>query len=231
MSNPLVSVIITVRNGERFLAAALESVRRQDYEPYELIVVDGQSKDRTAEMARAAGARHVMQTGSGVSDGYNLGVRSATGGYIAFLSHDDVWMPEKLGIQMAHMRRHPELLYTVTRFRWFLEPGCGIPPGFKKSLLQGDYVGRIMETLVARREAFERVGLFETRMKIASDVDWFSRAQDLKVPMAVLPQVLLHKRVHDTNLSIQPATGNPELLVAMRDSIRRKRQAAAGGTP
>jgi glycosyltransferase involved in cell wall biosynthesis len=231
VSNPLVSVVLPVKDGERFLAEAVESVRAQDYRPLELIVVDGGSADRTAAIARSfPEVRYVEQPDRGVARAWNLGLAHARGPVVAFLSSDDRWTPDKLSRQVGHLGSHPELLFVVGLFRYFLEPGHALPPGFNPGLLGRDLVGRVMETLVARREAFERVGPFNPEFRVAEDVDWFARAKDLGVPMAVVPQVVLHKRVHDRNLSADAAVNTPLLLRALRASVRRQqgRPGAAG---
>ncbi len=229
MSNPLVSVVMAVRNGERFLASAIESVLAQDYRPLEIVLVDGQSTDRTPQIARSFDlVRYVYQTGTGVADAYNLGVASAQGDFIAFLSCDDLWTPDKLSTQMEAMLADPSLEFTVARVRFFLEPGSSIPPGFRKELLEGDHVGVIMETLVARRAVFDKVGEFDPSMPIGNDVDWFARARDMGVHSAVIPKVLLHKRIHDTNLSLSGPANNQDLMRALRASILRKRMQRQG---
>lgn len=223
-SQPLISTILIVKNGERFLASAIESVLAQTCPPLELIVIDGHSTDRTAEIARSYPlVRTVLQRGKGVADAYNQGIEEARGPLVAFLSHDDLWTPDKLQVQTNYLLAHPETQYTIAMIRFFLEPGHTIPPGFRKELLVGEHVGRIMETLVARREVFDRVGLFDDRFAVANDVDWYARASDLSIPMAIIPQVLLHKRVHNTNTSLGPLSSNRELLATLRSSVARKR--------
>lgn len=77
--SPLVSVIVIVRNGERFLAAALESIVAQSYRPLEILVVDGDSTDRTVEIAvpSFASVRYLPQPDSGISNAYNFGIAQA----------------------------------------------------------------------------------------------------------------------------------------------------------
>ena len=78
MTGPLVSVIIAVKNGERYLTSAIKSVLNQDYHPVEIIVVDGQSEDRTAQIAKSFGqVRYILQVNKGISDGYNVGINVA----------------------------------------------------------------------------------------------------------------------------------------------------------
>jgi hypothetical protein len=67
-------------------------------------------------------------------------------------------------------------------------------------------------------------------MALAEDADWYARANDHKVPAAVIPEVLLHKRIHNANASSDAQTSNRELLKAMRRSVERKRGRAASET-
>lgn len=230
MNSHSVTVIIPVKNGERFLAQAINSVLEQDYRPFEIIVVDGQSVDRTAEIAQSfQEVRYIYQIRHGIADAWNVGIDAARGEFIAFLSHDDPWTPNKLSVQVNYLVNNPEIQYTIARVKFFLEPGCRIPPGFRKELLENDHVGRIMETLVARRSLFDLIGKFNPDLTTAEDVDWFARANDKDVPMTIIPKVLLHKRVHDTNLSMNVPTNNRDLLKALRRSIARKREREATG--
>lgn len=224
MATPHISVVMAVRDGEAYVAEAIESVLVQPHRPLELILVDGGSTDRTAEIAAAyPGARVVPQPGRGIPDAWNHGIEVARGDLIAFISHDDRWDADKLALQVAALERDPELQYVVGLLRYFMDPGGEPPPNFRPELLEGDHVGRVMETLLARREVFDRVGMLSPDLALAHDVDWYARAKDLGVPMAVVPEVVLHKRVHAGNSSTDPDVNDPELLRALRDSIRRQR--------
>lgn len=92
MNKPLVSVIIAVKNGERYLTSAIKSALAQEGSwPIEIIVVDGQSNDRTFQIAQSFGlVRFIRQVNKGVSDAYNVGIDAAKGEFLAFLSHDDL---------------------------------------------------------------------------------------------------------------------------------------------
>jgi glycosyltransferase involved in cell wall biosynthesis len=222
MGMPLVSVIIPVKNGERYVGSAIESVIRTNYSPMEIIVVDGNSVDGTADIIKAfKTVRHVYQKGRGLADAWNLGIAVAEGELVAFLDSDDLWTPEKLKLQVGYLVDDPSLQYVISRFKFFLEPGFAVPVGFKKELLEGDHLGRIPGTLLARRSLFDEVGVFNTDIAIAADVDWFVRAKDQGIPMGIVPEVLLHKRVHDANLSSNAEKNNQELLALLRQSISR----------
>ncbi|HEX7586895.1 MAG TPA: glycosyltransferase [Anaerolineae bacterium] len=228
VSKPLVTIIIPVKNGERYLTAAIQSVLDQDYSPFELIVVDGQSNDRTAQIAKSFPRVHYLsQSGDpGIAAARNLGIAAAEGELIAFISHDDLWAKNKLSVQVEHMLAHPEIMYTITRVKFFLEPGCVCPPGFREELLEGDHVGVMPETLVARKSLFDQIGGFNPEFVIGEDNDWFVRAKDKHVPSAVIPRALTYKRIHDSNISfarINAETLDRDMLKIAKQSIDRKR--------
>jgi glycosyltransferase involved in cell wall biosynthesis len=221
---PAVSVVLVVRNGEAYLAEALRSVLDSTLQPVEIIVIDGGSTDRTADIAGGfVGVRVVPQSSRGIASAYNEGVAQARGELIAFISHDDRWLPGKLDLQAGFMRAHPEVLMSFTHVQHVLEPGVVAPPGFRRELLDGPVPGFIMETLMARPAAFAKVGPFDSSYAVAEDTDWFARARDATIPTELLPETLTVKRVHGTNASLSTPQINGLLLKALRRSIERKR--------
>ena len=89
------SVVIPAYNAERFIASTLASINRQTLPPQEIVVVDDGSSDQTANVARAAGARVVVQTSSmGPSASRNRGVAETRTEVVAFLDADDEWFPD-----------------------------------------------------------------------------------------------------------------------------------------
>jgi glycosyltransferase involved in cell wall biosynthesis len=221
---PLVSVIIAVKNGELRLGEAIQSILNQTYDNFEIIVVDGQSSDNTANIAQSyPKVRHILQNGRGLADAWNCGIESAKGEFIAFLDHDDLWTDNKLDIQINYLINNPTIQYIIAKFRFILESGASIPIGFKKELLDRDIVGLIPGTLIVRKDLFNFIGKFNTDLVIASDVDWFARVKDKNISMAMIPEVLLHKRVHGNNLSSNAKLNNQELLQVLKQSINRQR--------
>lgn len=213
---PLVSVIVVVRNGGRYLAAALESIAAQDCHPREVFVVDGASTDRTVAIARSMpGVRVLAQDGLGLAAARNQGLAAARGEFVAFLDHDDLWTQGKLTQQIARLRAHPELQYVLAHVRLFAEAG--------ELAKTREQTGCTPGALVARRTLFAELGGFRPEFEIGCDAEWFARARDRGVPMAVLPAVLLHKRLHPTNLSRHGTRHARELLVILHESLQRKR--------
>lgn len=234
MFDPLVSVVLPVRNGSRFLTDAIESVLAQTYPHIELIVVDGDSSDGSDEIAQSyEDVIYVRQSlppdedgWRGLPDAWNLGITRARGPLIAFLSADDRWLSKKIATQVALLDRD-DACYSTTMFRFFLEPGYAVPPSFRAELFGQDLVGRIPETLLARRRAFDEVGLFDTRYSAAQDVDWFLRSQEMGLPASLVSQVLVEKRVHDSNLASNAVINSPALLEVLGRSIKRRRDVAS----
>jgi glycosyltransferase involved in cell wall biosynthesis len=115
---PRVSVIIIFLNGERFIEEAVESVLSQDFDSFELILVDDGSTDGSTAIARTYAEQHPHRVryvdhpdhaNRGMSASRNRGLGVARGEYVAFIDADDVWSPNKLTEQVAIMDAHPEV--------------------------------------------------------------------------------------------------------------------------
>jgi glycosyltransferase involved in cell wall biosynthesis len=225
--NTTVSVIIPVFNGELYLRAALESVFGQDHKPYEVIVVDDGSTDTTADIvSEFKDVIYLRQANQGVATARNKALDIARGEFIAFIDQDDLWTPNKLAVQVQYFLDHPEIQYTLTHQQFFLEPGASIPTWFRKELLSDPHPGFVPSTLMARRSVFEKIGKFETRYSHASDSDWFFRASQAELPMAVIPEVLLQRRIHRENESSKAKIALGELRRVVKRSIDLERAKA-----
>jgi len=227
MQNPLVSVIVPVYNADKYLAQALESVFVQAYHPMEVLVVDDGSTDASAEIAQQFPVRYMHQPNGGPGAARNRGIAESSGELLAFHDADDLWTSDKLETQVNYLLDHPDCQCVIARARYFLEPGCPFPPLLRKDILDGDFVSPLMQTLLARRSVFERVGLFDPLLNPADDLDWFARARDAGEPMAVVDKVLLHKRMHDHNITLDTTKNMQMVFTALRRSSARKRQPAA----
>ncbi len=122
LSENLVSVVMPAFNSEQYIGEAIESVIRQSYTNWELIVVDDFSADRTPEivdyyLAQDRRIKFVrLEKNYGASKARNTAMDLASGKYIAFLDSDDIWLPEKLAAQISFMKRE-HVLFSCTSYR------------------------------------------------------------------------------------------------------------------
>jgi glycosyltransferase involved in cell wall biosynthesis len=228
---PLVSVVIPAYNAERFLAETLRSVLAQDYDPIEVIVVDDGSTDATAQIARSHGVRCLTQPNRGQAAARNAGTAAAHGEFIALVDADDTWTPDKTSRQVAHLLAHPELGFVLAHMQKHLDPGAPPPPGAPPGWFSQLHAGTSTSAMLARRSVMIEVGGFDTRYRIGSDTDWLARALDAGFPWTLLPDVLVHCRVHGDNLSYQRDAMKSELFDALRASVARKHASGREGEP
>jgi glycosyltransferase involved in cell wall biosynthesis len=222
-SNPLVSVIIPAFNGMRYIGDAIRSVLDQDYRPIEVIVVDDGSSDGTGEVvARFSEVRCLQQENRGPGAARNLGIRESRGPILAFLDQDDEWLPGKLRAQVAALDRDPDIGFTLSLSEWVLLDGKR--PSWLTEAQLKDQTGFFPSALLVRRSVFESVGPFDESLITSSDADWFFRARDAGVKFERVRQVLMKRRIHDTNQSSRVEMVHRELTGLVLQSLRRRRE-------
>jgi len=226
---PTVSVIVVVQNGARYLAGAIDSVlaqaRSTDLPDLELIVVDGDSTDRSVEIAQGyPGVRVVQQPGEGLADARNAGVAAARGEWVAFLDHDDEWTPDKLTRQLAVLEAMPEARYSLGKLMFFVEAEAAPAPGLSHDRHETPRPGPTPGTLLAQRALFDEIGGFDQRYAIGCDLEWLQRARDLEVPCAECDAVLLRKRLRQDSLSRQALENRREIFQVLREKLSQRRR-------
>jgi len=126
-----VSIIMPAYNAELYIAEAIESVLRQTYTCWELLIIDDSSTDRTPEIVRsyAVGDGRIryrkLDRNCGASAARNLAIGMASGKYLAFLDSDDIWLPEKLAVQVGFMEKN-NVLFSCTSYRKIDEQGTDL---------------------------------------------------------------------------------------------------------
>jgi glycosyltransferase involved in cell wall biosynthesis len=220
MKLPLISCIVPVFNGERYLGEALDSILRQTYRPIEIIVADDGSTDGTPAVVARYGdqVRYDRQEHAGAPVARNLGLSIAHGEFVAFLDSDDLWHPEKLQRQMARFEARPELDLCVTHLQNFwIRDLEDEEARFQNHRLAAVLPGYVTQTLLARRAAFDGVGRFNENLSVGDPADWFLRASERGVVTEMLTDILVYRRMHESNMSMQ--AGTRRMTSAMQDAI------------
>jgi len=228
-SRPLVSTVIPVYNCESHLAEAIESVLAQTYGPTEVIVVDDGSTDGSARVAKgfAPAVRYCSQPNAGAAAARNRGVALATGSFFAFLDADDLWMEDKLALQMEAFGRDPQLDLAFGHIIQFRTPDPAA--GRQSPEFEGEPMpGFSVCTMLVKRESFFRVGPFARRWRVGEFVDWYSRAQEKGLRHLMLPEVVTRRRVHAANMGIREHGSRPDYARILKAALDRRR---AGGPP
>lgn len=227
MGHVLISCIIPVYNGERYLREAIDSILAQTYRPLEIIVVDDGSTDGTADVAASYGARldYVRQSNAGPAAARNRGLSLAQGEFVAFLDADDLWHPEKLACQMARFQARPELSICVTHVQNFWIPELKEEAErFRKHRISRPMPGYVTQALLAKRTLFDTVGQFNTALKHGDVKDWLLRAADQRAQMELLPDVLVYRRMHRSNYSRNVPSSLDAHLRIVKASLDRRRR-------
>jgi glycosyltransferase involved in cell wall biosynthesis len=198
---PKVSVIIPTYNRGWILGEAVDSVLSQEFDDFELIVVDDGSTDNTREMLEAYHNDIIVisQNNRGVSAARNRGIAEACAPLIAFLDSDDLWKPQKLSRQVEFFNANPEALICQTEEIW-IRNGVRVNP--KKR--HHKFSGMIFEPSLAlclvspsavmiRKKLFDTVGLFDERLPACEDYDLWLRVS-CRYPVHLLDDLLIIKR-------------------------------------
>jgi hypothetical protein len=125
-----------------------------------------------------------------------------------------------------HLLKHPQVGYVLARQRILLEPGASLPTYQREDLLAVDHIGFTPSTWVVRKALFHQIGKFDHSLRNGEDLDWLARANDAQVQRFVIQETLLHKRIHNSNLSGETGDHFPILLRILRRSTNRRRSQA-----
>jgi glycosyltransferase involved in cell wall biosynthesis len=227
----LVSVVIPVYNGERYLAECLDSVFSQTWPSIETIVVDDGSTDRSVEIAsKDSRVRLIRQSNRDVSAARNAGIQAAKGEFIALFDYDDLWLPEKIEKQMECFDRNPDAALVFTdivkfddegrtrhakdRHRWAVR--LNGPRAFA-SLARKNPI--LPSAVMARRESLSRAGLFDERFRTCGDYEMWLRMAGMGMRFVYLGLPLTRYRVHSSNTGRKIEVMHEDRLRAVRTAF------------
>lgn len=208
-----VSVIIPTYNYAHYLKYAVESVLAQTYPDLEVLVIDDGSTDGTQELMKPylGKIRYFYKPNGGTPSALNFGISKSSGDYIAWLSADDVFFPEKIVRQVALMEQEQGAGFSYTSFavidgegKYQYEIHSQYYPEKKEllsKLLEGCFING--STVMMRRKALEQSGWFDESLPQAHDYElWFRMLR--YYGCTFLDEILLSYRWHGANMSSRP---------------------------
>jgi glycosyltransferase involved in cell wall biosynthesis len=218
-----ISIVVPVRDGARYLPAALASLFQQTLPPDEVIVVDDGSTDGSAAIAEAIGGVRVIRSSArGPAAARNVGVLAASGDLIGFLDADDAATVDRLDLQVGALRRTASSDGAVGLAVNVPDRSEDIPDRSRARLPVRSFA---LGSLLLRRAAFDAVGLFDEQLVAAEGVDWVARARRAGFRWATLDEIVLLRRDHGANFSGSERSRDGYLQLA-RAAIIRQREAA-----
>ncbi|HUT86056.1 MAG TPA: glycosyltransferase [Elusimicrobiales bacterium] len=204
--NPKVSVIIPVYNGADYLKEAIDSALNQTYKDVEVIVINDGSNDggATDKIATSYGdkIRYFTKLNGGVASALNLGIKKMEGDYFCWLSHDDIFYPEKTKIQIDFLKTCDENTILYSDFD-VADSNLNLLLSAKiKDTAPEKFLYKIMTsspvhgcTVMISKRCFDEIGLFNEELKTTQDYDmWFKLLKKFK--FVHIPQPLIKTRHH-----------------------------------
>ena len=200
MSKTMISVIIPTYNRAHLLPRSLDSILSQSCLPNEIIVVDDGSNDDTSALMTSVYPEivFIQQSNIGVSCARNVGIKRASGDWIAFLDSDDEWFPEKLEVQMNALYKNPELKICHTNEIW-IRNGTRVNPKKKHEKFGGWIFQKCLplccispSSVIIHKSIFNEIGLFDDSLLVCEDYDLWLRIT-ARNPVLYIEKPLLRK--------------------------------------
>lgn len=227
-AKPLISIVIPAFNAERFLAEAIESILAQAAVSLEIVVVDDGSRDGTARIAAGYDerVRCISQANKGPPAARNRGLAAARGELIGFCDADDVFLPGCLKLQRDKLLANPAVDLVVGRYATeVMSSVAGQPAAPVPVETPHDYIMSLSVSLI-RRPVFDRIGLFDETMRQCDDWDWFMRAREQQVPILFHSEILMRRRLHDSNITRDAEASRHFTALMLKRSLDRRRKAS-----
>ena len=219
-----VTVLMAVRNGMPYVQVAVESILRQTFQDFELVIVEDASTDGTRERLRFFTDTRIRLICNDFQQGQtwslNRGLAVANGHLVARIDADDICLPERLETEVRFLKQNPAI--ALVGSRWIGLSPSGKPLGTQGNALSddGSFLGRLLRgdcplyhtTVMFRKEAVERAGGYDTAFKIGQDYDLWARMAVLGQRAVVLEKPLVLYRFHSRQQSVADRPAHQEEL-------------------
>ena len=205
----MISVIVPTYNRAHQLPRTLDSILCQSCSPKEIIVVDDGSTDETLALMTSEYPEivFIQQQNTGVSSARNVGIKRASGDWIAFLDSDDEWLPKKLEIQMKALYENPEIKICHTNEIW-IRNGKRVNPKKKHEKFGGWIFQKCLplccispSSVIIHKSIFKEIGLFDYSLPVCEDYDLWLRITARNPVLYIEEPFLIKYGGHEDQLS------------------------------
>jgi glycosyltransferase involved in cell wall biosynthesis len=216
MTEPFVSIVVPLYNGEAFITDAIESILSQTYTNYEIIVIDDGSTDGSRQLLIPFFDKisYVYKPNGGIASAYNAGVRISKGELVAFLEQDDIWAPTRLEQHVQYLKRHPDTGMVYSRY-FIVDLVAPNDSELSTLNLQGQCFVSLFTTCLEKgsilpfsavtvlRNVLEQIGELDTDLRVSVDYDTWLRIA-FAYAIGFIDAPLFTYRLHGENTSAAP---------------------------
>ncbi len=212
LDQPVVSIIIPVYNNQDFISEAIDSVLIQTYSKWDLVIIDDGSTDNTKQIVfkystNDSRIRYYYQQNKGQAAARNIGISNSKGKFIAFLDADDVWIKDKIEVQLKTLVKfNADLVFSNAGYfsdsnkvtiNQLSQKGALDERGLFKDLFQRSSIAN--SSVLLKRDILSTVGLFDESPELRGTEDWdlWLRIAQNNYKFYGIERILIKYRIHD----------------------------------
>ena len=195
----MISVIIAAKNASRYIKEAIDSVKKQNIQDSEIIVVCDACTDNTKQIAEDLGCKTTEVNFSHIGKTRNAGLKEAKGEYILYVDSDDVMEKDGISNLYNEFLKDNTLEAVFSMSHEFVSPELSDADKAKLKARPDDYFGALAGCSIIKKEVFDKVGTFDEVLKAGDIVEFQIRLQQKNIKIKKIPVVTSRRRLHNNN--------------------------------
>ena len=220
----LISVIMPVKNGEKYIKEALDNIKKQNMN-VEIIVVDDGSTDNTSKIAENYGCKIIKNEQSkGQVAAKNQGIKVANGKYIMFHDHDDIMRDNILKILYDELDKNADIYAVEAKVKDFYTPEMSEEEKKLTPIKDEEYWGLFTGAILMRKSIFDTIGYFTEDINSGEIIDWQMRMDKNNLKIKKLDIISTDRRLHSSNFGKTPKQKEFQDYAAVRRAKLKNKQ-------